>query len=76
MSRLHLVTNNAGWFREPTIEISTISIPEHPGGLKFETVIKTNAGVDDLERYQTMAEAVSGHQAWSRRYRCLNDVAV
>lgn len=75
-SRLHLVTNNAGWLRQPTVEVDTIRLPMAHDGMWYETALRTAGGVDELERYETMAQAVAGHQRWAAKYNCSNEVAV
>ncbi len=63
--RLRLVTANWSWFRDPTIKVSTVDLGlEDYDGRRFETALVTEAGVDDVERYATRAEAIQGHARW------------
>ena len=70
--KFHLINNNAGLFREPTLQISTVEIL--PG--EYETAYVTNGGVEPIASYETMQAAIDGHYALSRRYGLTNQVAV
>jgi hypothetical protein len=68
--RLHLISNNAGLFREATIQVSTVELVSG----EYETALMTEGGVEPIEQYDTMADAVSGHQYWCRHYNTYNDL--
>ena len=74
--RLHLITNNAKFLRPPTVQVSTIDLPSSHLGMWYETAVLTEHGIDEIERYETMAEAVEGHQRWARKMNCSNEVVV
>lgn len=73
---LHLITNNGGFFTEPTIEVDTIDLKVDHFGCRYETALRTQGGIEELERYETMAQAVEGHQRWARKYDCRNNVSL
>ena len=72
-NRFHLVSNNAGWFKKPTIELSTIAL--HYGQYNcYESCLFSANDSEVLARYDTMSEAVQGHQKLCKKYGLKNDV--
>ena len=64
MSKIfHLVSDNARWYRDATIRLSTIELPLTLDGNGYESCIFYVRGDSEVvRRYATMADAIKGHR--------------
>jgi len=67
---MHMISTNGAWLKWPTLQISTVGLPNN----RFESAIQTEAGTEPIESYDTMAEAIIGHLHWCRRYGANNHI--
>lgn len=71
-NHLHLISNNGGAFRVPSVELSTVQMPSSlvdSLGYMYESclfVIGVNSEV--LARYDSLSEAVQGHHELSLKH--------
>lgn len=78
-SRIHLKSNNASMFESPTIQISTVRLLDEKhadlnNGFTHETAIITVEGVEPVEQYSSVLDAIAGHQRYCSKYRCYNKI--
>ena len=70
--RLKLTSTNGGWFRNPTLRLSTVSLPFYIDDEKYETCLFGPSDSQVIERYTTFDEAVIGHATYSVKYGVTN----
>lgn len=74
---LKLTTTNGGWFRKPTLELSTVKLPVYVGDERYETCLFSVSGENHVvDRYYSFDEAVIGHASYSARYGVTHVVGV
>ena len=75
--RFKLTTTDGGWFRKPTLELSTVKLPVYVDNEKYETCLFSVGGDSHIvARYEFLDEAVLGHASYSARYGLTNVVGV
>lgn len=69
-NRWQMLSNNGGWLKQPTVELSTVEMPQIKGldlGYRYESCVFTDGDSDVVERYDTVVDAIAGHQRWCRK---------
>jgi hypothetical protein len=73
MNRFQMISHNGGIFKEPTITLSTVELPQLPwSGVKgetYESCLFTSGEAEVLTRYQTRAEAIAGHVELEKKFK-------
>lgn len=72
MNRFQMISHNGGIFKEPTITLSTVELPQLPGfdfGYTYESCLFTSGESEVLTRYQTRAEAIAGHVELGKKFK-------
>lgn len=69
---LNLTSTNGGWFRKPTLKLSTVRLPFYIGDEKYESCLFSVGDSQVIERYATLDEAVMGHASYSAKYGLTN----
>ena len=64
-----LISDNASFLREATIELSTVGWKMPRGQHMYESCLFTGNDSEVIEAYKTMAEAIAGHQRLSAMYK-------
>jgi len=61
---MHIENDNGGWFREATIRISTISLPQSTKTSKtlYETCLFSGGHSEVIKLHTSLREAVAFHQ--------------
>jgi len=71
MNRFQMISNNGGIFKEPTVELSTVELPQLPGfdlGYTYESCLFSPGESEVLARYQTRTEAIAGHVELAKKF--------
>jgi hypothetical protein len=72
MNRFQMISHNGGIFKEPTITLSTVELPQLPwSGVKgetYESCLFTSGESEVLTRYQTRSEAIAGHVELAKKF--------
>ncbi len=69
---LRLTNTNGGWFRRPTLQLSTVRLPFYIDDEKYETCLFSADDCQVIDRYATLDEAVIGHASYSAKYGLTN----
>jgi hypothetical protein len=71
MNRFQMISNNGGFFKEPTIELSTVELPHVPWfdlGYTYESCLFSSGESEILALYQTRSEAIAGHVELAKKF--------
>jgi hypothetical protein len=71
MKRFQMISNNGSVFKEPTINLSTVELPQMPGfdfGYTYESCLFSPGESEVLARYQTRSEAIAGHAELVKKF--------
>jgi hypothetical protein len=69
--RWQMVSNNAGWLCPASIELSTVEMPrmvKFDLGYRYESCLFTSKDSEVVARYNTLTDAVEGHERLSKKY--------
>ena len=73
MNRFQMISHNGGLFKQPTITLSTVELPQLPWtGIEYgsyESCLFTSGESDVLARYQTRSEAIAGHVELEKKFK-------
>jgi len=58
---MQMKSNNAGWLRPATLELSTVELPFCTNDFPYESCLFSGTDSEILERYKTLQEAIEGH---------------
>jgi hypothetical protein len=64
-NNVKLESTNGSMFKAATIRLSTISLPALYGAGKFETSLFSGKDSEILETYNSLKDAVAGHQKYA-----------
>jgi hypothetical protein len=71
MVRWQMLSNNGGWLKQATVELSTVEMPHIKGldlGYRYESCVFTKGSSSEVvDRYDNVVEAIAGHQRWCRK---------
>ena len=72
-----LITNNAGFFHKSSAELRTTEMPRFSAidlGYAYESCLFTENDSEVQARYQTLGEAIAGHQTLCRKFNLKTDI--
>ena len=68
MNRFQMISNNAGIFRKPSVELSTVEMPKSFTEYRYESCLFTETDSEVLARYDTLTDAIIGHNKLANQH--------
>jgi hypothetical protein len=69
-----MINDNAGFIQDPSLSLSTVQLPSLRPVFKYESCLFADGTSDVVGRYNTLSEAVEGHNHLASKYKLSNRV--